>query len=100
VRPVVRSLHRAADLARGSASSHHRRLADVAVLDRFEAFAQVAPASELTGRLQLLAYDITTHRTVMISPEAAAVSYRGGVLCWSTGNQQPFLRHALDLRTV
>jgi len=73
---------------------------DVAVLDRFELFAQISATSDLTGNAELLAYDITTGRTVEISPEAGSVSYRAGVLWWSTGTQGSFLRHALDLRTV
>lgn len=55
-------------------------IADVAVLDRFEVFSQITGASTLTGRNQLLVYDIATHRTVQISPEAGSVAYRDGVL--------------------
>jgi hypothetical protein len=75
-------------------------IADVAVLDRFEVFAQITGESTLTGRNQLLVYDIATHRTVAISPEGGSVAYRDGVLWWSTGNQDSFLRHSLDLRTI
>jgi hypothetical protein len=75
-------------------------ITDVAVLDRFEVFSQQTDTSALTGDVELLAYDVTTRSTVEISPEAFAVSYRAGVLWWSTGTQQSFLRHALDLRTV
>ena len=49
---------------------------------------------------QLLLYDIATSRTVQISPEAFNVSYRSGIVWWSTGNQDAFLRHSLDLRTL
>jgi hypothetical protein len=75
-------------------------IADVAVLDRFEVFTQITAASTLTGRSPLLVYDIAAHRTVQISPEAGDVSYRAGVLWWSTGNPNLFLRHTVDLRTV
>jgi hypothetical protein len=75
-------------------------ITDVAVLGRFEVFAQVTPASELSGRDELLVYDIETNRTVQISREAGDVRYRNGVLMWSTGNAQSFLRHVLDLRSV
>ncbi|MGX6608049.1 hypothetical protein ACWKSP_38910 [Micromonosporaceae bacterium Da 78-11] len=84
-------------IAAGTASTV---IFDVAVLDRFELFAQISGTSDLTGNAELLTYDITTGRTVQISPEAASVSYRAGVLWWSTGTQESFLRHALDLRTV
>ena len=75
-------------------------IVDVAVLDRFEVISQQTATSDLTGHLQLLAYDVTTRSTVEISPDAFDVSYRAGVLWWSTGTQQSFLRHAVDLRTV
>ncbi len=75
-------------------------VADVAVLDRFEIFAQTGGNADLTGNAQLLIYDIIGRRTVEVSPDAANVVYRGGVLCWSTGNLDLFLRHALDLRTI
>jgi hypothetical protein len=74
-------------------------ISDVAVLDKFEIFAQLTPTSELTGNVQLLMYELKTRRTVEVSPDCFAVSYRAGVLSWSTGTQQSFLRHALDLRT-
>lgn len=75
-------------------------ISDVAVLDRFEVFAELTPTSELTGNVQLLMYEIKTRRTVELSPDCFAVAYRAGVLSWSTGTQQSFLRHALDLRTL
>ena len=75
-------------------------ISDVAVLDKFEVFANLTPTSELTGNVQLLMYEIKTRRTVEISPDCFAVSYRAGILSWSTGTQQSFLRHALDLRTL
>lgn len=73
---------------------------DAAVLDRFEIFSQITANSELTGNVQLLAYDLTTRSTVEISPDAGQVTYRNGVLAWTTGSQDSFVRHALDLRTV
>jgi hypothetical protein len=75
-------------------------ITDVAVLDRFEVISQQTATSALTGDIELLAYDVTTHSTIQISPDAFGVSYRAGILWWSTGTQQTFLRHALDLRTV
>ena len=75
-------------------------IADTAVLDRFEVFSQTTANSELTGHVELLAYEIDTRSTVEISPDATDVTYRSGVLWWSTGSQDEFVRHALDLRTV
>jgi hypothetical protein len=77
-------------------------IADVVVLDRFEVVAQQTATSGLTGGIQLLVYDVKARSTIEVSPDAFGVSYRTGVLWWSTGSQQSqsFLRHALDLRTV
>jgi hypothetical protein len=73
---------------------------DVGTLDRFEVYAQTGGNADLTGNVQLMVYDIAGRRTVQVSPDAANVVYRGGVLWWSTGSRQLFLRHSLDLRTV
>jgi hypothetical protein len=75
-------------------------IADAAPLDRFEVFSELGPDSDLTGNTQLLVYEIATRRTVQVSPDAGKVSYSNGVLWWATGNQQNFIWHALDLRTV
>jgi hypothetical protein len=44
--------------------------------------------------------EIATRRTVEISPDAGSVSYRGGMLWWSTGNLEAIVWHALDQRTI
>jgi hypothetical protein len=75
-------------------------IADVGVLDRFEVYARVDANGTLTGNAQILLYEIATRRTVEVSPDASAVEYRAGVLWWSTGSQESFVRHALDLRTI
>ncbi|OJF11440.1 hypothetical protein BG844_26335 [Couchioplanes caeruleus subsp. caeruleus] len=75
-------------------------IVDVAPLDRFEVFVRIGPNSELTGNAQLLVHETKTRSTVEISPDAGAVVLRNGVLCWSTGSQETFVRHTLDLRTV
>lgn len=75
-------------------------IVDVAPLDRFEVFARIGANSELTGNAQLLVHETLTRSTVEISPDAGGVFLRNGVLCWSTGSQETFVRHTLDLRTV
>jgi hypothetical protein len=75
-------------------------IVDVAPLDRFEVLARIGPNSELTGNNELIAVEFATHRTVAVSPDAGSVSYRGGMLWWSTGNLDAIVWHALDLRTV
>ncbi|AEV83618.1 hypothetical protein ACWT_2823 [Actinoplanes sp. SE50] len=75
-------------------------ITDVAVLDRFEVLAQVTAQSELSGNQQLLIYDLSNRHLVMVSPDAGNISYRAGVLWWSTGDQSSFVRNSLDLRTV
>ncbi|MFD0523617.1 hypothetical protein [Paractinoplanes durhamensis] len=75
-------------------------ITDVGVLDRFEVYALTGGNADLTGNAGLLIYDLKHKQTVEVSPDAANVVYRGGVLSWSTGTQDLFLRHSLDLRTV
>jgi hypothetical protein len=75
-------------------------IADPAPLDRFQAFSQIGPDSDLTGNIQLLVFEIASHRTVEVSPDAGRVSYRNGVLSWATGNQDTFIWHTVDLRTI
>ncbi|MCU7724018.1 hypothetical protein ODJ79_09855 [Actinoplanes sp. KI2] len=75
-------------------------IADPVVLDRFEVLSQQTGTSDLTGDIQLLAYDVRTRTLIEVSPDAFAVSYRAGILWWSTGTQDSYVRHALDLRTA
>lgn len=76
------------------------QIADVAALDRFEIYGKIGPNGTLTGNAEIRLYEIATRRTVTISPDASGVDYRNGVLWWSTGSQESFVRHALDLRTI
>ncbi|WP_433789090.1 hypothetical protein [Actinoplanes sp. CA-252034] len=75
-------------------------ISDVVVLDRFEVMGRVGPQSELSGNQELLVHDLTDRSTVLVSPDAADISYRGGVLWWSTGDRNSYVRNALDLRTI
>lgn len=75
-------------------------IADVAPLDRFDILAEQGPTSDLTGNVELVAVEIATHRTIEISPDAGRISYRDGVLWWSTGNLDTFVWHSIDLRTI
>ena len=96
------------ELMRPDGSDRHRIagdtaatvIVDVAPLDRFEVLARIGPNSELTGNNELIAVEIATRRTVEISPDAGSVSYRNGMLWWSTGNLDAVVWHALDLRTI
>jgi hypothetical protein len=73
---------------------------EVAVLDRFEILAEPGPNSDLTGTAALLVYDITTERTVLVDPAADGAFTKGGMLWWSTGDQDTIVWHTIDLRTV
>jgi hypothetical protein len=73
---------------------------DPVVLDRFELMAQIDTNTQVTNHVQLIAYELATRRQVVISPDAFDVAYRAGVLWWSTGTDDEFVRHAVDLRTV
>jgi hypothetical protein len=75
-------------------------ITDVAVLDRYEVISLLTDTSQLTGNVELQIYEISTRRTVEVSPDSFSVAYRAGVLSWSTGTQQSFVRHALDLRSL
>ncbi len=75
-------------------------ITDPVVLDRFEIMAEYDINAQLTDHVQLIAYELATHRQVVISPDAFDVAYRAGVLWWSTGADDEFIRHAVDLRTV
>ncbi|WP_436535209.1 hypothetical protein [Actinoplanes sp. HUAS TT8] len=75
-------------------------ITDVAVLDRFEVLAKVTSQSELSGNQQLVVYDLSNRHLVLVSPDAANITYRAGVLWWSTGDQSSYIRNSLDLRTI
>ncbi|MFI1990637.1 hypothetical protein [Actinoplanes sp. NPDC020271] len=75
-------------------------ITDVAVLDRFEVIAKTTTQSDLTGNQQLLVHDLSNRHLVLVSPDAGNISYRAGVLWWSTGDQSSFVRNSLDLRTI
>jgi hypothetical protein len=88
------------DRARIAGDAASTVLTDVTPLDRFEVLVQVGPNSELTGNNQLIVFELATRQTVEVSPDAGSVSYRGGVLWWTTGNLDAVVWHSLDLRTV
>jgi hypothetical protein len=75
-------------------------VADVALLDRFEVLAEGQTDSALTGTERLLVYDLRTRRTVDVSAGVSGAFSRGGVLWWSTGDQDTLVWHTVDLRTV
>ncbi|GIF26840.1 hypothetical protein BJ973_000068 [Actinoplanes tereljensis] len=75
-------------------------LSDPAPLGRFTILGKIDQNAQLTNHVQLIAYEIGTRRSVVISPDAFDVGYRAGVIWWSAGNDNDFIRHALDLRTV
>lgn len=84
-------------IAGGTASA---AVTDVAVLDRFEILAEPQPNSDLTGTQSLLVHDIRAGRTVAVGTDVGGAFSRGGVLWWSTGDQDSLGWHTLDLRTV
>jgi hypothetical protein len=73
---------------------------DVAVLDRFEVLSEAGPDTDLTGAARLLVYDLATNRTIDVAGQATGALCRGGVLWWSTGDQDTTVWHTIDLRTV
>jgi len=77
-------------------------LPQVALLDRFEVLWQTDPTLDLTHNGQLLVFDLTTRRTVELSPDAATVGCAGSILWWSSGDatRAAVSWHSLDLRTI
>ncbi len=74
--------------------------ADVALVDRFEVLSQSGSTGSATSSQQVMLYDAAKKRTVLVSKAAGTVFARGGVLAWSTGDQETLVWHALDLRTL
>ncbi|MEV4412706.1 hypothetical protein [Catellatospora sp. NPDC049609] len=72
-------------------------VADVALLDRFEIYTRSSPI--LTSS-RLLLYDLSTRTLTLVSDAAGRVAARGGVLWWSTGDNETLIWHALDLREL
>ncbi|MCO8277955.1 hypothetical protein M1L60_46025 [Actinoplanes sp. TRM 88003] len=90
-----------ADRRKIAGSAAQSAITDVAVLDRYEVLSEPGPDTELTGAAALVVYDITTGRTVDIAPDADGAFARGGMLWWSTADEDEQITwHTLDLRTV
>jgi hypothetical protein len=84
-------------MAGGSANA---ALVDVALLDRFEALVTGGSDSATVFAQPLLLHDLRSGRTVEISAGAGTVESRGGVLWWSTGDNETLAWHALDLHSL
>jgi hypothetical protein len=74
--------------------------ADVALLDRFEILTQNSSTGSAASSQQLMLYDAASDRTVLVSQGVGQVSARGGILHWSTGDNETLVWHALDLRAL
>jgi hypothetical protein len=74
--------------------------ADVALLNRFEVLSQSGATGSPASSQQLMIYDAAKDRTVMVSQGVGVVFTRGGVLGWSTGDNEALVWHALDLATL
>ena len=94
MRPDGRDRRTIADGSAGAA------VVDVAVLDRFEILAVAGPDDAVVTSARLQVYDIATGRTVDVADGVDDVASRGGVLWWSTGEDEATRWHSLDLRTV
>jgi len=94
MRPDGRDRRRIAD---GSATAS---VIDVAVLDRFEVLSLSDVQRTVTNTQQLLLYDLRRNQTMVVAEGVGTVFCRGGVLWWSTGNNETVAWHTLDLRTL
>ncbi|GIF74605.1 hypothetical protein [Asanoa siamensis] len=76
-------------------------IVDVAPLDRFEILSKDSSTlGAAIGGQELLVYDLKNRRTILVATAATSVSYRAGVLWWSTNSLGLLSWHTLDLRTV
>jgi len=73
---------------------------DVAILDRFEVLSQAGRDGSPTSSQVLMLYDLAKRRTVTVDTGVGMVLCRGGVLWWSTGDNEALAWHAVDLRTL
>ncbi|MFD0594769.1 hypothetical protein ACFQZ4_22165 [Catellatospora coxensis] len=72
-------------------------IADVAVLDRFEVYTRSTQGLTTT---RVMLYDLKTRSLSLVTPNAGRIACRGGVLWWSTGDNETLTWHALDLRKL
>jgi hypothetical protein len=84
-------------IAGGQASSS---TADVALLDRFEVLSQSGSTGSVTSSQEVLLYDAAGKKTVLVARAVGMVFARGGILSWSTGDNESLVWHALDLRSL
>ncbi|MFD0741620.1 hypothetical protein ACFQ1L_06660 [Phytohabitans flavus] len=74
---------------------------DVALLDRFEVLSQSGgDGSAPISSQQLLLYDLKEQRVVVVADGVGIVQSRGGLLWWSTGDNETTAWHTIDLRTL
>jgi hypothetical protein len=83
-------------MAGGQASSS---TADVALLDRFEVLSQ-SGAGSATSSQEVMLYDAARMKIVLVAKAVGMVFARGGIVSWSTGDNESLVWHALDLRTL
>jgi hypothetical protein len=89
-----------ADRRRVAGGEATASLIDVAVLDRFEVLSLSDAQRVATNSQRLLLYDVRRDRTIVVADWVGMVLCRGGVLWWSTGDNETTAWHTLDLRTL
>ncbi len=88
------------DRRRVSGGDADPAIMDVALGDRFEVFSMDSSAGSPTSSQQVLLYDATAKRMVVVGTEAGTILARGIVIWWSTGENEVLVWHALDLTTL
>lgn len=73
---------------------------DVALLNRFELLIQAGNANAPASSQRLMMYDLKDSRLIRVADGVATVNARGGVVWWSTGDNEAIRWHALDLRDL
>ncbi len=74
---------------------------DVGLLDRFEVLAKSTSDDESpTSSQQVILYDTTARRLVLVGTGAGTVAGRDNLVWWSTGEDENTVWHVLDLSTL
>jgi hypothetical protein len=82
---------------RVAGSSASAAVIDIGVAGRFEV---LSVGNGATATQQLLLYDARDDRLVLVAGTVGTVQSRGGLLWWSTGDDEALVWHALDLRNL
>jgi hypothetical protein len=88
------------DRRRMAGATETAAIIDVAVLDRFEVLTRPGQEGTAVSNQDLLLYDLTSKRTILVATGVGTIIYRAGWLWWSTGDVDDVVWRSLDLRAL